>query len=450
MEYCSKGSLQDILHNEAMLLDWDFKLSLIEDLVKGMCYLHSSSLKSHGRLHSSNCVIDSRFILKITDYGIPSLFTSKNNDNFNYKSKQNYQLKATKNLWIAPELLRQSSPVNGTQKGDVYSFAIILEEIAHNGGPFEEESTTLSDREIVEKVEKGHFRPSVAEGLCSAEMLELMKQCWAEDPLIRPEFTAIKQTVRKMNSGRSANILDNLLRRMEQYASNLETLVEERTLEVIDEKRRSEELLYAILPKSVAHELIAGKTIEPESFESVTIYFSDIVGFTKLSAESSPIQVVNFLNKLYVCFDAIIGDFDVYKVETIGDAYMVVSGLPVRNGNQHAAEICRMALKTRHSVESFRVDHRPQHQLQIRIGIHSGPVVAGVVGLKMPRYCLFGDTVNTASRMESNGLPLRIHLSPCTKSMLDELGGFTTSQRGDIEMKGKGIMSTYWLEDIGY
>lgn len=114
-------------------------------------------------------------------------------------------------------------------------------------------------------------------------------------------------------------------------------------------------------------------------------------------------QVVDLLNDLYTLFDSTIEYYDVYKVETIGDAYMVVSGLPKTNGIQHAGEIASLSLHLLDSIRKFTIRHRPNDTLKLRIGIHSGACVAGVVGLKMPRYCLFGDTVNTASRMESTG-----------------------------------------------
>ncbi|NXR32882.1 GUC2D cyclase, partial [Zosterops hypoxanthus] len=158
------------------------------------------------------------------------------------------------------------------------------------------------------------------------------------------------------------------------------------------------------LDRSVAEALKMGTPVEPEYFEEVTLYFSDIVGFTTISAMSEPIEVVDLLNDLYTLFDAIIGSHDVYKVETIGDAYMVASGLPKRNGNRHAGEIANMSLDILSSVGTFKMRHMPEVPVRIRIGLHSGPCVAGVVGLTMPRYCLFGDTVNTASRMESTGL----------------------------------------------
>ncbi|XP_073873208.1 atrial natriuretic peptide receptor 2 isoform X7 [Macaca fascicularis] len=440
-EYCPRGSLQDILENDSINLDWMFRYSLINDLVKGMAFLHNSIISSHGSLKSSNCVVDSRFVLKITDYGLASFRSTAEPDD-------SHALYAKK-LWTAPELLSGNPlPTTGMQKADVYSFGIILQEIALRSGPFYLEGLDLSPKEIVQKVRNGqrpYFRPSIDRTQLNEELVLLMERCWAQDPAERPDFGQIKGFIRRFNKEGGTSILDNLLLRMEQYANNLEKLVEERTQAYLEEKRKAEALLYQILPHSVAEQLKRGETVQAEAFDSVTIYFSDIVGFTALSAESTPMQVVTLLNDLYTCFDAIIDNFDVYKVETIGDAYMVVSGLPGRNGQRHAPEIARMALALLDAVSSFRIRHRPHDQLRLRIGVHTGPVCAGVVGLKMPRYCLFGDTVNTASRMESNGQALKIHVSSTTKDALDELGCFQLELRGDVEMKGKGKMRTYWL-----
>ncbi|XP_043190575.1 atrial natriuretic peptide receptor 2-like isoform X1 [Amphibalanus amphitrite] len=444
-EYCPKGSLQDILENEQIKLDWMFRYSLMHDIVKGMAYLHSSEIRVHSKLKSSNCVVDSRFVLKITDFGLHQLDTDDENQNLDS------YVYWKRRLWTAPELLRTAQPmghIRGTQKGDVYSFAIIVQEIIMRMGPFFVHNE-ISPKEIVENVRNGQkppFRPAIDDDMADEEVLQMMRRCWSEDPVDRPDFHALKGIIRRLNKdNESGNILDNLLSRMEQYANNLEALVEERTADYLDEKRKCEELLYQLLPKSVASQLIAGKSVVAEHYDSVTIYFSDIVGFTAISAESTPMQVVDLLNDLYTCFDSIIESYDVYKVETIGDAYMVVSGLPVRNGIKHAGEIAGMSLAMLEAVQSFKIRHRPGQQLKLRIGLHTGPVVAGVVGLKMPRYCLFGDTVNTSSRMESNGLPLRIHVSSTTKEALDKLGMFQLDLRGEVEMKGKGKMVTYWL-----
>ncbi|XP_035231048.1 atrial natriuretic peptide receptor 1-like [Stegodyphus dumicola] len=272
-----------------------------------------------------------------------------------------------------------------------------------------------------------------------------MQECWSEEPENRPDFKTIRAKLRPMRRGMKPNIFDNMLAIMEKYANNLEALVDERTDQLIEEKKKTDALLYEMLPKYVADQLKRGLKVEAESFDCVTIYFSDVVGFTSMSAQSSPLEVIDFLNDLYTCFDSIIENYDVYKVETIGDAYMVVSGLPVRNGDNHASEIASMSLHLLDAIKKFPIRHKIYDKLMLRIGIHSGPVCAGVVGRKMPRYCLFGDTVNTASRMESTGLPLRIHCSESFKQLLEKMKGYVLEERGIVNIKGKGQMRTYWL-----
>uniref|UniRef100_A0A8W7PCN8 guanylate cyclase n=1 Tax=Anopheles coluzzii TaxID=1518534 RepID=A0A8W7PCN8_ANOCL len=226
---------------------------------------------------------------------------------------------------------------------------------------------------------------------------------------------------------------------------NYSTKLMARTMELRMEKGKSDRLLYQMLPPAVVKQLKQQRQVPAETFDAVTIFFSDIVGFTDISASSSAMEVVIMLNTLYRLFDSIILKYDVYKVETIGDAYMVVSGLPQRNGNRHAGEIAMMSLDLVCGISGFTIPHMKNRTLEIRVGINTGPCVAGVVGTTMPRYCLFGDTINTASRMESTGEPMKIHISESTKEVLDKLGGFKIKLRGTVDVKGKGTMQTFWL-----
>uniref|UniRef100_UPI00398E4805 retinal guanylyl cyclase 2-like n=1 Tax=Pristiophorus japonicus TaxID=55135 RepID=UPI00398E4805 len=437
-EHCSRGSLHDLLRNDDMKLDWMFKSSLLLDLIKGMKYLHHRDFP-HGRLKSRNCVVDGRFVLKICDYGYIELLETQ-------KIPREKPL-PEELFWTAPELLRDPTLARkATIKGDTYSFAIILQEVVVRGSPYC--MLGLSPEEIIKKVKKPPpmCRPTVSPDQAPLECIQLMKHCWSELPERRPTFHEIFDRFKIINKGKKTNIIDSILRMLEQYSSNLEDLIRERTDELEIEKQKTEKLLSQMLPPSVAEALKMGGNVEPEYFDNVTIYFSDIVGFTTISALSEPIQVIDLLNDLYTLFDAVLGNHDVYKVETIGDAYMVASGLPKRNGNKHAAEIANMSLDILSSVGSFKMRHMPEVPIKIRIGIHSGPCVAGVVGLTMPRYCLFGDTINTASRMESTSLPYRIHVNQSTVKVLHSLNdGYRIQVRGKTELKGKGIEETYWL-----
>ncbi|XP_076471523.1 soluble guanylate cyclase gcy-31-like [Babylonia areolata] len=210
------------------------------------------------------------------------------------------------------------------------------------------------------------------------------------------------------------------------------------------EMKRTDALLYQMIPKPVADRLRRGEpsVATCQAFDSVTILFSDVVGFTTICSRITPMEVVSMLNAMYTEFDQLSEKHDVYKVETIGDAYMAVAGAPTVT-RFHAINMCNMALDMLLAMTSLR-DPSSQDTMRIRVGIHSGATVAGVVGLKMPRYCLFGDTVNTASRMETSGEAMKIHISETTRQ---ELIGYpyAVQERGEVEVKGKGAMKTYWL-----
>ncbi|KAK2863413.1 hypothetical protein Q5P01_002946 [Channa striata] len=385
-EYCPKGSLNDVLLNEEIPLNWGFR-----------------------------------------DDGAEPLST--------------YQQRLLE-VYMPPEF--QNSNMEPTLAGDVFSYSIILLEIATRNDPVPAEESNL---ECAWCPPLPELISSKADNTCPcpADYVELIRRCRSHNPTHRPTFEQIKKFVHRINPIKVSPV-DMMMNLMEKYSKHLEVLVAERTQDLMHEKQKTDRLLYSMLPKQVADDLRQGKPLQAQSYVSATVFFSDIVGFTQLSSSSTPYQVVDFLNKLYTTFDDIIDNHDVYKVETIGDAYMVVSGVPRENGILHASEIASMALDLVGVCRTFRIPHKPNTQLQIRAGIHSGPVVAGVVGTKMPRYCLFGDTVNTASRMESNSLALKIQCSSSTFYLLEEIGGYVLECRGTLQVKGKGDMVTYWLE----
>uniref|UniRef100_A0A7E4VF23 Guanylate cyclase n=1 Tax=Panagrellus redivivus TaxID=6233 RepID=A0A7E4VF23_PANRE len=434
--FCSRGSLRDIIATNTYNMDAFFIFSLIKDIVEGLFFMHNCFLGCHGFMKSSYCLVDDRWQVKLSNYGL---------SNF-----RNIEPRTARDqLWTAPELIRENDHI-GTKAGDVYSFAIICSEIINMKPVWEPSETKGNPEEIVYLVKKGGIRPlrpvlqpTVPD--INPAMLHLIRDCWSDNPNDRPKIEMIRSLLKNMVTGKN-NLMDHVFNMLEQYAGSLEEEVEERTKELVEEKKKSDLLLYRMLPKQVAEKLKLGQSVEPESFECVTVFFSDVVSFTTLASRCTPLQVVNLLNDLYTLLDGIIAEHDVYKVETIGDGYLCVSGLPHRNGNEHARHVALMALAIMRSLGNFSISHLPGERIRMRIGLHSGPCVAGVVGLAMPRYCLFGDTVNTASRMESNGKPNKIHLSADANYYVTKVvGGFITESRGEVIIKGKGVMETYWL-----
>jgi guanylate cyclase len=201
----------------------------------------------------------------------------------------------------------------------------------------------------------------------------------------------------------------------------------------------SDDLLHNILPDQVARRLKTERTMIADDYESASVLFADVVDFTPLSATLSPPELVGLLNTVFTDFDAFVDELGLEKIKTVGDAYMVAAGVPVTRPD-HAHAIADLALRIRAHTAENRFDG---HEIKLRIGINSGPLVAGVVGTHKFAYDLWGDVVNTASRMESGGLSGSIQVTEATYDLIHR--DFLCEPRGVIPVKGKGEMSTYLL-----
>ncbi|MCB1138521.1 MAG: guanylate cyclase, partial [Leptospiraceae bacterium] len=247
-------------------------------------------------------------------------------------------------------------------------------------------------------------------------------------------FTEVGQIAERYNEvlGRVRTIMEE----NEQSRRSIEEAFERIALE----QNRAEKLLLNILPEPVAQELKSQKKVIAQSAREVTILFADIVGFTSLAETRQPHQIIEILNRVFSVFDRLTDVYRLEKIKTIGDAYMVVGGLP-NYMQEHATSVARFALDIMKEVRKFRF--RDGKRLELRVGMHTGPVVAGVIGEKKFIYDIWGDSVNVASRLESHSLPGKIHVSEQTARLLES--DFELEERGTVELKGRGNLLTYFL-----
>ena len=266
------------------------------------------------------------------------------------------------------------------------------------------------------------------------EQIDLAVQCieaGAEDYLIKPPNPTL------LRARVTTSLEKKRLRDLEKL--RFAQLQAEKELVEI-EKEKSERLLLNILPAAIAGRLKSGEKSIANGHQIVSVLFADLCGFTALSRKTTPADLVSMLNGIFVAFDTIVEKHGIEKIKTIGDCYMMVGGLP-NHRDDHAHVVAEAAIEMVDALADL--NKKNGTELAMRIGIHSGPVVAGVIGKIKFTYDLWGDTVNVASRMESSGLPGRIHLSEQTKATLDS--HFLLEERGMVECKGLGQVKTFFL-----
>jgi serine/threonine protein kinase/ABC-type phosphate/phosphonate transport system substrate-binding protein len=285
MEYMDHGSLYDLIHNESMIVDGELVLPILRDIAQGVRFLHAATpVVIHGDLKAQNVLVDSKFRAKVADFGL----------------SQKRKIGATGTpLWMAPELLRGES--ENTAMSDVYSMGIILYEVYSRKDPYEGENHLTVLREVADR--NINKRPPVPK-ICPPKIAGIMTDCLVGDPESRPTFEELDLRLKRLD-------VENV--QPGQTIFSMQKKKEERAA-------RSEELLFDVFPRHVAEALRDGRKMEAESFDCVSIFFSDIVGYTTISSKLHPRKVSDMLDRLYTKFDNLSVEYDIFKIETIGDA----------------------------------------------------------------------------------------------------------------------------------
>mmetsp|Transcript_28581 Transcript_28581/g.69257 ORF Transcript_28581/g.69257 Transcript_28581/m.69257 type:complete len:423 (+) Transcript_28581:873-2141(+) len=419
MEYMEHGSLYEVLQNPTIELESDLILHITKDIAQGIRFLHSSNPPLiHGDLKSGNILIDSKFRAKLADFGMV---------------KRSQSVATGTPLWMAPELLCEESP--NTTKTDMYSVGVILNEIVSRKEPYHASTDELSV--IVNGImdPKINRRPEIP-SFCPVKVKKLIMFLWHADPKLRP-------TANELN-----NRLDDLNGQV--FAACAPASASHRIREA-PKQGDGRDFLYQAFPRHVADVLRSGGKVEPEEHSDVSICFSDIVGFTAIASKLDPLKVSHMLDRLYMKFDEVTKKHGLFKVETVGDAYMCAGNLANDQHEDHVRRIALFATGICKAASETLIDEDDPSlgYTKIRVGFHCGPVVSNVVGSLNPRYGVFGDTVNVAARMESTSTVGKVQCSEkCAKRLIDDVPDLLVQSRGATEIKGRGRMMTYWVSEV--
>ncbi|CAD5119279.1 DgyrCDS7907 [Dimorphilus gyrociliatus] len=452
LDYCSRGSLHTVFKNSRFKLDSTFELSFSIDICKGLDYLHNSPINFHGRLKSENCVVDTRWTVKITDFGLDYIRT-------NYLiSEKDHFIEGIKRFWQSPEQLRGKKP-KGSKEGDIYSFGIILLEIITRKYPFYLEREYMRPKQIIaaiiDKKRTPKFRPKIVEKFQNTHKLitEIITKCWKELPKERPSLKALSQELRDMVQGKEISLIDNVTKEMDAYQDSLEDELFKAHKRLEYAKSDTLDKIQYYSPRDLVKKF--AESINPKipvyQEQECSICFIEIHRFHEEFESMNANKLIELLQDLHKRIDRLLSKND--KVDRIYHScyvYLLVSGLICPNTN-HALDIARVAISLRNSLNERPILEDQSYEIKLNIGIHSGELVGCMTGGKMDKFMVFGDAVHIARQLQKKCSPGSILVSEPTNGLLRKVGLFTTIPGPTVTIENQYTMTSYELiKKFGY
>ncbi|XP_050398521.1 speract receptor [Patella vulgata] len=448
-EYCGKGPMTDILQDAKYTLNNDFKFSLAFDIAIGMAFLHGLGIV-HGHLTSTHCFVDSRWTVKIGDWEYIRLLqhVKSNKNPFIYIHKDandiGKQEAAFRDFWVAPEVLRSDLELPCAPSGDVYSFAIILQEIFTREDPYAEHAGLIMPDQVIKAILNNNLRPQPSDDT-PIRVRQIMEIAWSETATSRPSFEQMNKMMRQCRTTRKS-VLDSMMEAMEDYTTHLESRIEERTSELFVAKSNIQHMLKDAIPPHLVNKLSNGETIETRIHSMLGVVLVEIVNMKDLVETSSAQDIIVYLNDTHSELEKIFNRYDAYRTNLQGDTFTVTVGLnhEIKNDLKRAEEIphlCLDLLNTQNKVPHPSNLDRP---FEFKIAAHAGSVVTGVLGTAAPKFVALGETVEMVKHVIKLSEPQKCLITNTVYSLIEKSSTFDVEEANNMSFQDQ-ILETFWL-----
>lgn len=445
-EYCRKGSLADVLQDNRITMTLEFKLALALDVCQGMCFLHNQHL-IHGNLKACVCFVDAKWTVKVGDWEFLKLLTLNNEENAMiagnvYKGSLTKPSITSREFWVAPEVLRAHYKCKLTQECDVFSFAILLQEIYTQEEPYSEYLGTSSTKEILHAICSSNLRPKIQLDI-PVSIRQIMEIAWTDNPVSRPSFNQILQLMKRNNPLRKS-VMDSVIQSMEDYTKHLEDCVEEKTIELESAKKQMKVMMSSIIPETIANSISNGESIAHDQEKTMGVICVEITNgndFTNLHSKGK----VRKITDLCTYLDLLGSKYSAFRYSSFGTSFMIVIGVGDVNNNNKGQNV---ALKTAHMcLDILTHEHiddsncKPEDLWMVKlcIGAHVSRTTTGIVETDTPQFLLFSDLPDVVRSLARSSHASKIHISMDLRKMLLSSNNFSTERSGLLIVRVRNI-----------